>query len=96
MIPRWTPDMGTTTRKAGVGLISGGSPRIVLTTSTDGVTWTPRSATDMGDRDTIPPDPGQGFLPQLRPSGTQVQPWLSSGGGHVMLVFYESRGFFQT
>jgi hypothetical protein len=75
---------------------AGGSPRIVMTSSADGISWTPRRAIDFGDRDAIPPAPGGGLLPQPRPSGPQVMPSLSSGGGRVMLAYYESRGFFQT
>ena len=74
---------------------AGGSPRVVLSTSTDGLTWTPRRAIDLGDRDTDAPAPGSGLLPQPRPSGPQVMPALSYGGGRVMLAYYESRGFFQ-
>jgi hypothetical protein len=78
-----------------------GSPRIVLMRSTDGgSTWTDRSGTpgmrravDFADRDVVAPAAGEGYLPQLRPSGPQVMPRLIFGGGRLMLVYYESRGF---
>jgi hypothetical protein len=77
-----------------------GEPRIVLTRSFDGgLTWTDhlggtakRRAVDFGDRDTNPPAPGFGYLPQSRPSGGQVMPHLSYGGGRLGLLYFESRG----
>jgi VCBS repeat-containing protein len=63
-----------------------------------------RTAVDFGDRDVScdPMDPaypdicqqppGFGALPDERPSGPQVMPWLSFGGGRLALVYYESRG----
>jgi len=62
-----------------------------------------RRAVDMADRDVgaddpldpnYPnlPEPGFGALPQERPSGPQVMPKLSFGGGRLMLAYYESRG----
>ena len=80
-----------------------GSPRIVVMQSTDGNNWkdingtnNSRLAVDVGDRD-IPnvsaPAPGYGFLPQHRPSGPQIQPYLSFGAGKLMMLYYESRGF---
>jgi len=82
---------------------SGGSPRIVLMRSDDGGgTWkgpegTPgqQRAVDFGDRDADPaswPAPGLGLLPQSRPSGPQVMPKLTFGGGRLYLSYYESRG----
>jgi VCBS repeat-containing protein len=79
------------------------SPRIVLVRSSDGGdTWTDiegnpntRVAVDFGDRDADPltaPPAGFGALPDDRPSGPQVMPWLSFGGGRLALVYYESRG----
>jgi len=79
------------------------SPRIVMVRSTDGGdTWTDiegspdtRIAVDFGDRDVDPstlPPAGFGALPDDRPSGPQVMPWLSFGGGRMALVYYESRG----
>jgi VCBS repeat-containing protein len=79
------------------------SPRIVMVRSTDeGGTWTDifgnpgtRIAVDFGDRDADPltqPPAGFGALPDDRPSGPQVMPWLSFGGGRLALVYYESRG----
>jgi len=79
------------------------SPRIVMVRSTDGGdTWTDikgapdtRIAVDFGDRDADPgtlPPAGFGALPDDRPSGPQVMPWLSFGGGRMALVYYESRG----
>jgi hypothetical protein len=88
----------------GFGLpVAGGSPRIVLMRSDDGgATWkgpdggTGRQrAVDLGDRDAdqaLWPAPGLGFLPQSRPSGPQVMPKLSFGGGRLYLSYYESRG----
>ncbi|HSN54613.1 MAG TPA: sialidase family protein, partial [Candidatus Sulfomarinibacteraceae bacterium] len=82
--------------------LSGGSPRIVAVRSTDGgATWTDvdgrrgyRLAVDIADRDSGGdlPEPGFGALPQPRPSGPQVMPKLSFGGGRLMLAYYESRG----
>ncbi len=83
-----------------------GTPRIVMMRSIDdGRSWegfdeygnvAPRQAIDFGDRDqagdpTLPPD-GFGALPLARPSGPQVMPALSCGGGRCMLTYYESRG----
>jgi VCBS repeat-containing protein len=79
------------------------SPRIVMVRSNDGgANWTDidgnsntRVAVDFGDRDADPlsvPPPGFGALPDNRPSGPQVMPWLSFGGGRLALVYYESRG----
>ncbi|MCU0303437.1 MAG: Ig-like domain-containing protein [Thermoanaerobaculales bacterium] len=81
-----------------------GSPRIVVVRSTDGGRiWTDvdglpnnRRAVDLADRD-VPgspdlPSPGFGLLPQWRPSGPQVMPKLSFGGGRLVLAYYESRG----
>ncbi|MEE4272309.1 MAG: sialidase family protein, partial [Thermoanaerobaculales bacterium] len=79
----------------------GGSPRIVVVRSTDdGRTWTDidglegyRKAVDIAHRDSGDvPDAGFGALPQDRPSGPQIMPKLSFGGGRLMLVYYESRG----
>lgn len=74
------------------------SPRIVLTRSTDrGSSWSARRAADMGDRDTVgAPPPGFGALPQPRASGPQVMPKLAFGGGRLLLIYYESRGFMQS
>jgi hypothetical protein len=79
------------------------SPRIVMVRSKDeGGTWTDidgnpgdRSAVDFADRDADPgtlPPAGFGALPDDRPSGPQVMPFLSFGGGRLALVYYESRG----
>ena len=80
-----------------------GSPRVVLMRSANGGnTWTDingstntRLAIDVGDRDVgaAAPPAGLGFLPQERPSGPQVQPYLSFGAGKLMMLYYESRGF---
>ncbi len=87
---------------------AGGSPRIVVARSTDrGDTWTDvdgvagqRRAVDLGDRDApgnpARPAPGFGALPQSRPSGPQVMPRLSFGGGRLLLAYYESRGLLGT
>ncbi len=81
---------------------AGGSPRIVVMRSGNGGgSWSDvtgvagvRSAVDFGDRDGgAVPAPGFGALPDPRPSGPQVMPWLSFGGGRLALVYYESRGF---
>jgi hypothetical protein len=81
-----------------------GSPRIVVVRSTDGGRiWTDvdgaasdRRAVDFADRDDPDnpdlPQPGFGALPQPRPSGPQVMPKLSFGGGRLVLAYYESRG----
>ena len=79
------------------------SPRIVMVRSNDeGGTWTDidgnpgnRIAVDFADRDADPgtlPPAGFGALPDDRPSGPQVMPFLSFGGGRLALVYYESRG----
>ena len=84
--------------------LAAGSPRIVLMRSTTGgSTWkaidgdtSSRLAVDIGDRDVVgvsAPPAGYGFLPQERPSGPQVQPFLSFGAGKLMMLYYESRGF---
>ncbi len=64
-----------------------------------------RVAVDFGYRDVncVPggldyPDvcqqpPGFGVLPDRRPSGPQVKPWLSFGGGKLALAYTEARGF---
>ncbi len=78
-----------------------GSPRIVMMRSADGgASWTDtggapalRRAVDFADRDVTPPPAGDGYLPQLRPSGPQVMPRLTFGGGRLLLLYYESRGF---
>ncbi len=81
--------------------LDGGSPRVVVVRSeNEGRTWTDvdgvvgeRRAVDMADRDTgAAPEPGFGTLHQERPSGPQVMPKLSFGGGRLMLAYYESRG----
>ena len=81
--------------------LDGGSPRIMVVRSeNEGGTWTDvdgiagdRRAVDMADRDTgAAPEPGFGTLHQERPSGPQVMPKLSFGGGRLMLAYYESRG----
>ncbi len=81
--------------------LDGGSPRIMVVRSeNEGGTWTDvdgvvgeRRAVDMADRDTgAEPEPGFGTLHQERPSGPQVMPKLSFGGGRLMLAYYESRG----
>jgi hypothetical protein len=81
----------------------GGSPRIVVTRSTNGgATWSDisgqpgqRRAIDLGDRDvgSAAPTPGHGYLPQARASGPQVMPRLSLGAFGLFLTYYESRGF---
>ena len=93
---------------AGCGLPqANGSPRIVLVrsppapqggiwTAADGAAISQRRAIDFGDRDDPNdpnlPAPGLGALPQYRASGPQIQPKLTSGGGSVLLSYYESRG----
>jgi len=81
--------------------LEGGSPRVVVVRSeNEGGTWTDvdgivddRRAVDMADRDTgAAPAPGFGTLYEERPSGPQVMPKLSFGGGRLMLAYYESRG----
>jgi PKD repeat protein len=69
-----------------------------------------RVAVDFGDRDVpcddpqyagldyhenpcVPP-PGFGALPDDRPSGPQVMPWLSIGPDSMALAYYESRGLY--
>ena len=84
-----------------------GTPRIVMTMSTDGGdTWKDvdgnlgsRKAVDFGRRDD-PANPkaeiaedGWGQLPQPRYSGPQVMPSFSCGLDRCMLIYSESRGF---
>ena len=100
----WQEKVNITENTAGFGEPDpSGSPRIVMMRSTDGGgSWTDvydnpntRAAVDFGDRDADPntvPQPGFGALPDDRPSGPQVMPWLSYGGGRLALVYYESRG----
>jgi hypothetical protein len=92
------------TGPAGLGLPAAqGSPRIVVTRSSDGgrrwtdVTGAPgeRRAIDFADRDGEPGTPGAGLLPQPRASGPQVMPKLVFGGGRLMLLYYESRGILE-
>ena len=79
---------------------AGGSPRIVLMRSTNaGKNWSgpdgtsdQQRAVDLGDRDTVLPEDGLGLLPRLRPSGPQVMPKLTFGGGRLFLSYYESLG----
>ncbi len=85
-----------------------GSPRIVVVRSTDGgATWTDvdgnvgqRRAVDFADRDNPLdpnlPAPGFGALPQERAAGPQMKPRLIFGGGRLLLVYTESRGFLST
>ena len=65
--------------------------------------WPTRRAVDFADRDQpcfggtyfedpCVPQPGFGALPDDRPSGPQVMPWLSVGGGKMALAYHESRG----
>jgi hypothetical protein len=66
--------------------------------------WDTRRAVDFADRDQpydfdgtyhedeAIPEPGFGALPDDRPSGPQVMPWLSVGGGKMALAYHESRG----
>ncbi len=77
-----------------------GTPRIVVMRSADGGGWEglgpagARTPIDAGERDE-PFDPGlvtPTTAPHTRPSGPQVMPKLSFGGGQLMLSFYESRG----
>ena len=98
----WTERVDTFGRPSATG-----SPRIVLMRSANGGnSWTgngtdsngtpnQRVAVDIGPRDvgTAAPPAGLGFLPQARPSGPQLQPYLSFGAGKLMMLHYESRGF---
>jgi len=76
------------------------SPRIVMMRSADGGGWEgigggQRTAIDIGQR-SEPFDPGLVTPvtdPHPRPSGPQVMPKLSFGGGQLLLSFYESRGW---
>jgi hypothetical protein len=74
--------------------LAGGSPRIMLTMSSDGGwSWTPRRAIDAGSRTEPTLQPGTG--PDVtRPSKPQVQPALAVSGTtnpQVLLFYYEAR-----
>ena len=78
-----------------------GTPRIIVMRSADGGGWEglgsggARVAIDASERNE-PFDPGLATpvtAPHTRPSGPQVMPKLSFGGGQLMLSFYESRGW---
>ena len=74
--------------------LAGGSPRIMLTMSSDGGwSWTPRRAIDAGPRTEPALQPGSG--PDVtRPSAPQLQPVLSASGTtnpQLLLFYYEAR-----
>jgi hypothetical protein len=70
---------------------SSGTPRIVLTMSTDGgLTWTARRAVDIALRVEEEIQRGLGDV-VTRPSGPQVMPVLSVNAGQIMISFYEAR-----
>jgi parallel beta-helix repeat protein len=74
--------------------LAGGSPRIMLTMSSDGGwSWTPRRAIDAGPRTEPALQPGSG--PEVtRPSTPQLQPVLSVSGTtnpQLLLFYYEAR-----
>ena len=68
-----------------------GTPRIVLTMSTDGGrTWSPRRAVDIAPRVEEEIQRGLGDI-VTRPSGPQVMPALSASASQLMLAFYEAK-----
>jgi parallel beta-helix repeat protein len=73
---------------------SDGSPRIMLSMSTDGGwSWTPRKAFDAGPRTEHALQQGVGQI-ITRPSGPQIQPQLSISGTaspQLLSLFYEAR-----
>jgi hypothetical protein len=71
-----------------------GSPRIMLSMSSDGFTWTQRRAIDAGARTENSLQPGLGPM-VTRPSGPQLQPVLNLSGTtnpQLLVAYYEARG----
>src|SRR3954452_1565252 len=91
----WTERADVDPRSTTFGLPSAnGSPRIMLTTSSDGGwTWTARRALDAGPRTETLIQPGMGGLVS-RPSAPQLQPVLSMSGtsnAQLLVMYYEAR-----
>ena len=74
-----------------------GSPRVMVSSSTNGMTWTPRRAIDAGPRIENSLQPGVGPV-VTRPSGPQVQPAANISGTvnpQLMIAYYEARDELQ-
>jgi hypothetical protein len=79
---------------ASLACSSGGSPRVMLTASTDGGTsWSTRKALDTGAR-TAEPD-GKGFFWSVgrdnNAAHPQLMPSIACGSGQCMVTYWESR-----
>ena len=73
---------------------AGGSPRVMLTTSTDGgTTWSTRKAFDIGTRTEEPQ--GQGYFWNVGRDNNnahpQLMPSIACGAGQCMVTYWESR-----
>jgi hypothetical protein len=91
---------------------TGLQPKIVLTTSVTGLSWSPRKAIDIGARcETTATTVAPGGLDQSVPNGTiatcpsgtvgrlsgpQLQPVISHSAGKVMVMYKEGRGGLNT